>query len=183
MYDIDVAVTRWINGLSGHDAGIDGLVMLASTIGVPLMVLAVAVQWWSGSDRRRTRHVLIAAGLSFLIGLGINQVILLFVHRLRPYDAGLTHLLIAPTTDFSFPSDHATASVAVAATFLLHGLRVRGSMFLAAACLIAFTRVYLGTHYASDVLGGALTALLASVCVCLFYRSGTRLDRLATGLF
>jgi hypothetical protein len=40
--------------------------------------------------------VAIVAGLSFLLGLGLNQLILLFIHRLRPYDAGRTHLLIRP---------------------------------------------------------------------------------------
>ena len=37
-----------------------------------------------------TRHVLLAAGFSFLLGLAINRLVLLFIHRVRPYDSGVT---------------------------------------------------------------------------------------------
>jgi undecaprenyl-diphosphatase len=103
------------------------------------------------NDRPHTRHVLVAAGLSFLLG---NQLILLLIHRMRPYDGGVTHLLIARSADPSFPSDHAAATFAIAAAFLLHGMRRMGLWFLAAAALVAFSRVFIGTHYVSDVLGG-----------------------------
>lgn len=182
MYEIDVALTRWVNGLAGGSAALDDLMIWTSAIGVPLMVLAVAGQWWARADRRHTRHVLVASGAAFLLGLAINQVVLLFIHRMRPYDAGLTELLIAPSADYSFPSDHATAAFAVAATFLFHGMRRRGSAFLAAAVLISVSRVYVGTHYASDVLGGASTAILAAMAVRAAYREGSRLDDAVTGI-
>ena len=114
--------------------------------------------------------------------LALNQILLLFIHRVRPYDGGITHLLIAPSADFSFPSDHATASFAIAAAFLLHDLRRRGLIFLAAALLVAFSRVYIGTHYASDVLGGALTGIVAAALVRSAYWEDTRADRIITGI-
>jgi undecaprenyl-diphosphatase len=157
--------------------------MLAiSTYGVPLLVLAVAGQWWRGSDREHTRHVLLSAGFSFLLGLALNQLIILFAHRMRPYDAGVTHLLIERSADFSFPSDHATASFAIAATFLVHGMRRLGFWFLAAATVIAVSRVYVGTHYLGDILGGAVTGTIAAVLIHLLYREGTKADRLITAI-
>ncbi len=161
---------------------VDLLMIWISSIGVPLMVLAVAVQWWRRPDRPHTRHVLVAAGLSFLVGLALNQLVLVFVHRMRPYDGGVTHLLIARSADYSFPFDHATATFAIAAAFLLHGMRRVGLGFLAAASLVAFSRVYVGTHYATDVLGGALTGIVAAFIVRALYRNGTRVDRLITGI-
>lgn len=180
MYDLDAFLTHAINSLAGTNAAIDFLMIWVSAIGVPLLVLAVAGQWWRRSDRDHTRHVLVASGLSFLLGLAINQVILLLVHRIRPYDAGISHLLIAPSADPSFPSDHATATFAIAAAFLLHGMRRVGFWFLAAALLVTVSRVYIGTHYVSDVLGGALTGILAAIAIRALYREGTRLDRLVT---
>ncbi|MBN9033945.1 MAG: phosphatase PAP2 family protein [Rhizobiales bacterium] len=183
MHDLDAFLTHAVNSLAGTNAAIDFLMIWVSAIGVPLLVLAVAGQWWRRSDRDHIRHVLVASGLSFLIGLAINQVILLLVHRIRPYDAGISHLLIAPSADPSFPSDHATATFAIAAAFLLHGMRRVGFWFLAAALLVIVSRVYIGTHYVSDVLGGALTGILAAIAVRALYWEGTRLDRLVTRIF
>src|SRR6266852_3261721 len=182
MYELDVAVTHAINGWAERNAAVDLLMIWISAIGVPLLVLAVAGQWWRRIDRLHTRHVLVAAGFSFLLGLALNQLILLFVHRMRPYDGGITHLLIARSGDFSFPSDHATATFAIAAAFLLHGMRRLGLGFLAAALLVTFSRVYLGTHYTSDVLGGALTGIVAAAVVRSVFWEGTRADRFITDI-
>jgi undecaprenyl-diphosphatase len=182
MYKLDAAVTHAINGVAGTSTALDFLMIWVSAIGIPVLVIAVALQWWRRVDRQHTRHVLLAAGFSFLLGLAFNQLILLFVHRVRPYDTGITHLLIARSADPSFPSDHATAAVAIAAAFLLHGMRRAGLWYLAAALLMMVSRVYVGTHYAGDVLGGALTGVIAAALIRVFYREGTRADRLITGI-
>jgi undecaprenyl-diphosphatase len=182
MNNIDVAATQAINQLAGESSLLDFCMVGISSVAVPLLVLTVALQWWRRRDRLHVHHVLVAAGLSFLFGLGLNQVILLFVHRQRPYDAGLTHLLIAKSTDSSFPSDHATASAAIALAFLLHRMGREGCWFSAAAILVMISRVYIGTHYVSDVLGGALTAFAAAAVVRVLYREGTPLDRMITGI-
>jgi undecaprenyl-diphosphatase len=181
MYELDMAVTHWINSWAGRNATVDFLMIWISAVGVPLLVLAVAGQWWLRTDKRRTKHVLLAAGFSFLIGLALNQVVLLFVHRVRPYDSGVTNLLIARSEDFSFPCDHVTATFAIAAAFLLHGMLRRGLGFLAAAFLVTVSRVYVGTHYTSDALGGALTAIVAAALVRSVYWEDTRADRFITG--
>lgn len=182
MYEFDVAVTQAINSLSGRIGAVDFLMIWISAAGVPILIAAVVVQWWRKAFRQHVRHVLIASGLSFLLGLALNQLVLLFVHRVRPYDAGITHLLIAKSADPSFPSDHATAGVAIAAAFLLHGLRRTGIGFLIAALLLMISRVYVGIHYASDVIGGAFTGSIAAIIVLALYREGTRLDRAITSI-
>lgn len=182
LSDLDIAVTRGMNGWTGQSPLIDHLMVWTSEIGVPFLVAAVALQWWQGNNKPHTRHALLATGFSFLFGLALNQVILLFVQRARPYEAGVTHLLIERSADFSFPSDHATTTVAIAAAFLIHGMPRRGTLFLAAAMLMVFSRVYVGTHYASDVLGGALTGIIAASLVRPVYQQGTRIDRFMTNI-
>ena len=119
MPSLDATATQTINALAGHNAALDYFLIHASTWGVPVLVIAVAAQWWLPGDRTTNRHILIASGLSLGLALALNQIILLFVHRLRPYNAGLTRLLIERSADPSFPSDHATATVAIAAAFFL----------------------------------------------------------------
>jgi undecaprenyl-diphosphatase len=182
MFDLDNTWTQGLNALAGKSAALDVAVIWLSDIGVPLMVFAVAIQWWRGPDRALRRHDLVSAGLAFLLGLAVNQMILLFVHRLRPYDAGLTHLLIAPATDPSFPSDHATAAFSIAASFLLASRRAQGFAFAIAALMVMLSRVYIGTHYVSDVVGGATIGFCAAAVIRALYRRDTALDRMVTGL-
>ena len=182
LQSLDAAATSAVNHLAGLIPPLDALMIWTSLLGVPLLVLCVAGQWWRGPDRERRRHVLVVSGLAFLLGLALNQAILLAVHRIRPYDAGVTQLLIAPSADPSFPSDHATAAFAVAAAFLLHGWRRMGAWFLGAAFLLGLSRVWIGIHYLGDVAGGALTGFAAAALVRALYREGTRADRLITRL-
>lgn len=179
---MDQAITRWINAPAGSSTLLDPLMIAASHFGVPLLVLLVVLQWWSKHERFRVRHTCVAAGLSFLIGLALNQIVLLFVHRVRPYDAGLTHLIIGRSSDWSFPSDHATATIAIAAAFLFHGWRKRALGLLIGALIVCISRVYVGTHYVTDVLGGAATGLVAAGAVRSLYWEGTWVDRLVTSI-
>lgn len=179
---MDAELTRWINSPAGSHELIDAIMIAITQFGVPAIVLAVALQWWARKERSHVRHAALAAGLSFLLGLAVNQLILLFVARVRPYDAGITQLIIAPSADPSFPSDHATASMAVVTAFLLQRLPWRSLGFLVMALLVCWSRIYVGTHYVTDVLGGAMTGMLAAIAVRAAYREGSRLDRFVTKL-
>ncbi|WP_379063607.1 phosphatase PAP2 family protein [Mesorhizobium sp. UC22_110] len=179
---MDERVTRWINAPAGAHARLDAAMLTITHYGVPLLILAVVMQWWSRGERLHVRHACVAAGLSFAIGLGLNQIILLFVHRMRPYDAGVSHLIIERSADWSFPSDHATAAFAIVLAFLFQGLRGRATAFAVAAVAVCVSRIYVGTHYVTDILGGVATAAVAALAVRAFYRKDTRLDRMVTNI-
>jgi undecaprenyl-diphosphatase len=92
----------------------------------------------------------------------------------------VTHLLIAPSADWSFPSDHATAAIAIVAAFAMQGLPRRTIALFIMAFLICWSRIYIGTHYLTDVVGGAVTGVLGAIVVRLAYRENSRLDKLVT---
>jgi len=170
----DIALLHAINGLAGQFPAFDTLMIALTQFGVPLMVLAVVPLWWARSQRDRARHLAASAGLAFLGGLALNQLI---VQRPRPYTEGLSHLLIAPSADPSFPSDHATAVTAIAATFLLQRRLRAGGTFALVALLVMISRVYVGTHYPSDILGGMATGCLAALVIRGFYTREGWLNR------
>ncbi|MDE2385260.1 MAG: phosphatase PAP2 family protein [Alphaproteobacteria bacterium] len=180
---MDLTITQWINNLSGAGGAMDLAMVAVTTYAVPVLILLVVAQWWLGQPRPLARHACIAAGASFLLGLGLAQVILLFVHRLRPYDAGVSHLIIEKTADWSFPSDHAIASTSIVFAWALNGMRRWLALFGALAAVICFSRIYVGMHYASDVLGGMGVALVAALLVKAVYKPDTRLDRWLTSWF
>lgn len=182
MGEMDIAVTQWLNTPAGAHPFWDTVAIGATQFGVQLMVILVALMWWVSNDRVHVRHAALASGMSFLLGLAINQAIILFVHRIRPYDAGVSHLIIASSSDWSFPSDHATAVISIVAAFAMQRLPGRTLSLVLLAIIICWSRVYVGTHYIADVVGGALTGVLAATIIRLVYREGTKLDRFATSI-
>lgn len=84
---------------------------------------------------------------------GLNTAIKLVVGRSRPQLAKLPPLIDTPTT-LSFPSAHASTAFAGALAYSRAGLPALPLYALAAG--LAYSRLYLGVHYPSDVLAGAL---------------------------
>ena len=89
---MDIVLTRWINGLAGSNAALDSFMIDVGKYGVPLLVALVITQWWFGTPKQTARHACVGAGASFLLGLGLAQIMLLFLHRDRPYDAGISQI-------------------------------------------------------------------------------------------
>lgn len=87
-----------------------------------------------------------------------------------PYDCirGLIPL-ITPPTDYSFPSGHTAASFAVGVLLFRKLPKRYGIPALVLAALIGFSRLYLGVHYPSDVLAGALLGTGISYAAEVFW--------------
>jgi decaprenylphosphoryl-5-phosphoribose phosphatase len=107
-------------------------------------------------DRPRHAQWTRATG-SVALAYGTNTAIKLAVRRRRPQLAGLPPLVGTPT-DLSFPSAHASASFAGALAFARLGLP-RGPLYALAGGL-ALSRLYLGVHYPTDIVAGALLGTL-----------------------
>jgi len=116
---------------------------------------------------QKTRRVGVFSLVSLMLELIIVNLIMknIFV-RVRPYDAisGLS-LLVRRPWGFSFPSGHAGSSFACAVILYRMTPRKYGLSALVLAFAIAFSRLYVGVHYPSDVLMGAIlgTAVAAAV--------------------
>lgn len=95
-----------------------------------------------------------------------NEILKNIIVRPRPFNM-LTQLqvLILRPNDYSFPSGHTANSFAVAGVFYYYGNKKWGIAALIFAGLIGFSRLYLGVHYPSDVLCGALLGLLISFLI------------------
>lgn len=130
------------------------------TWAVPVFALATCALWFL--DRpfgpRKWKLASASALASAALALLAAQVIGKVWQRERPFDTHpAAHVWGSRSHDPSFPSDHASAAFAIAfAIFFVD--RVVGSIFLAAAAVIAIGRVFVGAHYPADVLAGAILA-------------------------
>jgi undecaprenyl-diphosphatase len=171
---LDFTLYKAINGFAyGHDRFEDALRFFALDaqfffVGLLAILFLARGKWTS----RNARHGVIAAGLAAALAaalaLAMAHGITLVWPRPRPYVAhpGDAHLFIAPSGDSSFPSDHATAAFAIAVSLVLRSRRV-GWFALAIAVVLAIARVAVGTHYPSDVIGGALLGTGAALLLWL----------------
>jgi membrane-associated phospholipid phosphatase len=149
---------------------LDGIVGLINPIGAGVTLLAACAALavlGRVIGRPRLGEASWTGGLAFvaagLIEFGLKYV----VGRPRPAGAGA---LLGPELD-SFPSGHATSVFAVATALGASYPALRWPLF-ALASAIALGRVYLGRHYLSDVIAGALIGL-AIASLVIRHSSGT----------
>jgi undecaprenyl-diphosphatase len=155
---------------------------LYAQYGVVLFAGFLLLSWWWARDDANPRTVAAAlwAPVGMLIAVGLNQPLVHHFHEVRPYTV-FPHalVLVARSHDYAFPSDHAVMAGSVAAGVLLAHRRL-GTVAVAAALLMAGTRVYVGAHFPLDVAAGLLFG--SAVAVLTFLAVRPLLVRIVTGL-
>ncbi|MGN0676555.1 MAG: phosphatase PAP2 family protein [Ruminococcus sp.] len=115
-------------------------------------------------SKKYTKTAFIMA-LTILFGLLITNLILKnSVHRIRPFHA-IEELfpLINKPEDWSFPSGHATSSIGCGIAMLRNLPKKYGISGFTIGILIAVSRIYLGVHYTTDVVAGALIGTVSAL--------------------
>ena len=178
LYQLDENIFRFIH-VDMHQVWLDYVMRAVTDTGRGEVKFAVLVGLCFVYRYRRYMLMVLVAGVTS--GL-FAQVIKQLVSRERPGNLEFAHPLpsfieawsaqAAPIASNSFPSGHAAScfGIAVAVAWICHGTG-RGWIGWAAiawATLVAFSRIYLGVHYFSDVLAGAA---LGAVFGTLFFKA------------
>lgn len=121
---------------------------------------------------KKTRKTGALTACSLLGSLVVNNLIIKnLVGRIRPYEVveGL-NIVISKPIETSFPSGHTASSFAAGVMIFLACPKKYGIPALILAFLIGISRLYVGVHYPTDVIGGMISGTLIAVCIWKIYQ-------------
>lgn len=161
VWGLDGNILLWIQEYLRHPVLTEILTVIThlgdgGSIWVLLAVILVCFQ--------QTRKAGITAMLALFFSLLITNICLKhMVARIRPYEMveGLIPLISKPG-GYSFPSGHTSSSFAAAWAVWKNVPRKYGIAAIILAASIAVSRLYVGVHYPTDVLGGIAAGILAA---------------------
>jgi len=162
MHDLDLQLLRLMR-TRGHSPGVERAAKRlgkAGNNGAIWVVLCLLVLAFTDSNG----EAWLICALLAPIAIALNYLVKLIVKRPRPVLEGLPPLGGAPSS-LSFPSAHATSSFAVATA--MTRVDPLGALAFILAFALALGRPYLGMHYPSDVLAGALLGVALGLLVPL----------------
>lgn len=159
---MDYQLFQLVNELGRTLAFLNPLMRMFASYAEYVFYMGIVIYWFTRHhiQRRMVVQSLIAACVAF----ACSGIIGYFFYRDRPFVTHTVLQLIEHPANASFPSDHATGAFVIAASIWLFR-RKEGMIWLALAACIAFSRVWTGIHYPSDVLAGAVLGIVAAVAV------------------
>ncbi|MFA6468974.1 MAG: phosphatase PAP2 family protein [Bacteroidota bacterium] len=165
---VDVSLFYFINHTITNPF-LDWLMPFLTDLNKNKIVLSIISVWalfvvWKGGNKGRTAIGLLI--VTVIISDQLNSsIIKQFFGRIRPCRAleGV-RMLVDCGGGLSFPSSHATNNFA-AATILSHFYRSQKWYWISFATIVALSRPYVGVHYPSDIVGGAILGIVIGILV------------------
>jgi undecaprenyl-diphosphatase len=157
---LDYQLFRLINDLAGQNPWLDRLFEGLTTFNPFLYLAVIVILALRASSRPGAIQAVAAASLA----MGINFLIGLVYDRPRPFVTHHVHLLLPHTADASFPSDHTAGSIAIAVAIWCHNRKLGIPLFIV-ALLVGVSRIYVGHHYPTDVLGGIVVGCVSALLI------------------
>jgi undecaprenyl-diphosphatase len=169
---LDISLFRFFNG-SLCNSVFDFLMPIITDLNKQRLVLvfvALILLWMLIRGSRRTRIAVILLMVTIVFSDQLSSsVIKYWFERPRPcHVLHNVHLLVSCGSGHSFPSSHAVNNFAGALILAFFFPRIKW-WFFGFASIVAFSRVYVGAHYPSDIAGGAVIGLFCAGCVLLLF--------------
>jgi undecaprenyl-diphosphatase len=157
MFDADRAFFLWVNAQPGAAAW---LIELARAVSGTLPAVTAALAITGAVVWPKWRRPVLAALLALVLAWLAVRAIRVLVPLPRPGALGLGVQWQPQGLRPAFPSMHATTAFAFAAALAASGLRPVAAAAWLVAMTVAWSRVFLGLHFPSDIVGGLVLGSL-----------------------
>ncbi len=156
---IDLIIFNWINGLAGKWQLLDALGIFFAKY-FEYVLLALLVLFLAVNFRKYWRMVAQAVLAAFFVRFVLVNIFYLLHFRARPFANGYVESLVAyDSLRTAFPSGHASFYFALAT--IIYGYNKKaGIAFYIGSFLIVLARIFVGLHWPSDILAGAVLGIL-----------------------
>lgn len=172
LYSIDVSLFYFVNhGMSNNV--FDLLMPFVTDLNKNKVVLVTVLLLWGyllvkGGEGGRIAALLLIPTIVFSDQLNSSFIKFLF-ERIRPcHVLPDVDLLVGCGSGYSFPSSHAVNNFAGAFVLSFFLPKAKWGLFVFAS-VVAFSRVYVGVHYPSDVIGGAILGIACGLIIIALY--------------
>ncbi|MFC0472697.1 undecaprenyl-diphosphatase [Halalkalibacter kiskunsagensis] len=155
---MDYKLFREVNQLAGRNSLLDILMIFFSNKVRYIFIFVLILMLFQNSHRK----VALSAIKSAVFTLFINRLIRLVYFKPRPFVKHRVGILIPSKTDSSFPSKHTLLVFAIATSIFLRE-RILGSIMLGLSMLTGFSRIWVGHHFPSDIIGSAFISIVTSI--------------------
>ena len=154
-YNLTVFVQQWPQ--------LHGLMLAVTHLGHPIVAMSIAALIGTTGALLSNFRLIFSAGVVVAM-IGISSVLKELLHRARPLTDYVAHMT---SSSLSFPSGHtvgATVAYGLIAYLAWQHLPQPWNSVVITMCLllifiVGLSRVYLGAHYPSDVIGGWLLGI------------------------
>lgn len=183
---VDLVVMHWLSQFTSMSAPFNQIVhyISGSNLFKGLPIIGMLWYFWfrDADPRSDTRRIIVGTLISCVVAVLIART----ANNIGPYQPrpfanavlGYHEFIGLPVPESqalyiwsSFPSDHATLFFSLATGIFLISRRTGCLLYLYVLVFIALPRVYLGLHYPSDIVAGAI---LGVACVALAVRGSVR---------
>lgn len=150
----------------------EGITMLGEET---ILILMIAVLYFAYD-----KHLAQRIGYITITSMCVNNIVKNLVKRPRPFASGAVNPARAHTaTGYSFPSGHTQTIATWSSAFAMYFKKAWVSVLAGIAIVaVAFSRLFLGVHYPSDVIVGAALGVTISIGLSIVYAKATDIHKL-----